>query len=305
MDKVVTKNELVKYNSLIIDNSVFFEKNATPLMIVNKDRVMVRLNHKFAELFGYKKDELLGRQTIILTPTKKMFHEYAEHFQKTKNRTNIGKEFQYKRKDGSLFWVKLDGNLIYEKDSEILIMWTFMDVTQEVIYREKLKHLASIDPMTQLYNRRYFYDVVQHITDVAKREKTNVSIAMIDIDFFKNINDQYGHQVGDKVIIKLSNLLLEMTRQSDIVCRFGGEEFLVLLPNNEDGAFDFAEQIRKKVFKTQMNLENKKFNFTVSIGTSLINLEQDLNSSINIADKALYRAKNMGRNIVCKAIKSS
>ena len=73
----------------------------------------------------------------------------------------------------------------------------------------------------------------------------------------------------------------------------------------KDGAFDFAEQIRKKVFKTQMNLENKKFNFTVSIGTSLINLEQDLNSSINIADKALYRAKNMGRNIVCKAIKSS
>ena len=302
MYKVTPKSELSKYNNLILDESIFFEKNAAPLMIVNKDRVMVRLNQKFAELFGYNKDELLGRQTVMLTPTEKMFHEYAEYFKKTKRKTNIGREFQYKRKDGSLFWIKLEGNPIYEKDDEILILWTFMDVTKEVMYREELEHLASVDPMTKLYNRRYFYDVAKHIIDVAKREKTDISLAMIDIDFFKKINDQYGHQVGDKVIIKLSNLLLEKTRQSDIVCRFGGEEFLLLLPNtNKDGAFNLAEQIRQNVFDMQINLEGKKFGFTVSIGISQVDLNKDLDYTINLADKALYSAKNMGRNIVCKA----
>jgi PAS domain S-box-containing protein len=107
MYKVLSKQELERYNDFILDESIFFEKNATPLMIVNKNRVMVKLNPKFAELFGYEEDELLGRQTIMLTPTEKMFYEYAEYFQKTKSRKNSGKEFQYKRKDGSLFWVKL------------------------------------------------------------------------------------------------------------------------------------------------------------------------------------------------------
>jgi diguanylate cyclase (GGDEF)-like protein len=228
-----------------------------------------------------------------------MFYEYAEYFQKTKSRKNSGKEFQYKRKDGSLFWVKLEGNVIYEKDDEILILWTFMDVTKEVLYREELKHLASVDSLSQLYNRRYFYDVAGHIIKVAKREKTDISLVMIDIDFFKKINDKYGHQVGDEVIVKLSNILLEETRQSDIACRYGGEEFLLLLPHtNEEGAYKLAEQIRKKVFNSLIDLENKKLKFSVSIGTSQIDLNKDLDYTINLADKALYNAKNNGRNLV-------
>jgi len=301
MHKYISNDELKEYDSLIIDQSTFFEKNATPLMVVNKDRVMVKLNQKFTELFGYTKAELLGRQTVMLTPSKKIFEEYAEYFKKTKDRNNRGKEFQYRKKDGSLFWIKLEGNLIYEKDDEILILWTFMDVTQEVEYREKLKLLASIDPMTKLYNRRYFYDVAGHIVNIAKRDKTDVSLAMIDIDFFKKINDNYGHQIGDEVIVKLSNLLVELTRKSDIVCRFGGEEFLVLFPNtNEDGAFNISEHIRDTVEKTHINLSKSKLGFTVSIGVIQIDLQEELDFSINTVDKALYIAKNNGRNMVYK-----
>jgi len=302
MYEALTKKELEKYNDFILDESILFEKNATPLMIVNKNRVIVRLNPKFAELFGYEEDELLGRQTIMLTPTEKMFYEYADYFQKTKKRISSGKEFQYKKKDGTLFWVKLEGNVVYEKDDEILILWTFMDVTQEVLYREELKKLASFDSLSQLYNRRYFYDIAGHIVDVAKREKTHTSVVMIDIDFFKKVNDKYGHQVGDEVIVKLSNILLKETRQSDIVCRYGGEEFLLLLPyTNEDGAYILAKQIRKKVFDSFIWLENKKLKFTVSIGVSQIDINKDLDYAINLADKSLYNAKQMGRNIVCKA----
>lgn len=302
MHKFTTKEELVKYNSLILDQSIFFENNATPLMIVNKDRIMVKLNQKFAELFGYEKEELLGRQTIMLTPNEKMFEDYAAYFQITKDRKNRGKEFQYKKKDGTLFWVKLEGNPIYEKDDEILILWTFMDVTQEVVYREELKRLVSIDPMTELYNRRYFYDVAGHIIDIAKRDKTDVSILMIDIDDFKKINDSFGHQIGDEVIISLSHSLKILTRKSDIICRFGGEEFLILLPNTtEKGAYSLAELIRKTVLNIHRKVSNSKLKFTVSIGVFQVELQKNLDYSIDLADKALYRAKKSGKNKICKS----
>ena len=97
--------------------------------------------------------------------------------------------------------------------------------------QEELKLLASTDPMTQLYNRRYFAKVSEHTLDLARRNKKEVSLIMIDIDKFKNINDTYGHDIGDKVIIFLANQLKNYQRKSDIVCRFGGEEFVVLLPN--------------------------------------------------------------------------
>ena len=168
--------------------------------------------------------------------------------------------------------------------------------------QNELKLLASTDPMTKLYNRRYFTKMAEHTLDLVKREKKDLSVIMLDIDKFKNVNDTYGHQVGDDVIIELANKLMECQRQSDIVCRYGGEEFVILLPNTSiDGAKVVAEKIREEVESLSINLlTNEKLNFTISLGVSQVNLENESNIELALkrADDALYIAKENGRNKV-------
>jgi len=167
--------------------------------------------------------------------------------------------------------------------------------------QEELKLLASTDPMTQLYNRRYFTEMSESLLDLAKRNKTESAIIMLDIDKFKNVNDTYGHKVGDDVIISLSKTLQKLTRKSDIVSRWGGEEFVILLPNtNIDGALTIAQKIRVTVENLVLE-KNRELKFTVSLGVSMVDTQNDLNieASIGRADEALYEAKESGRNRVC------
>ena len=166
----------------------------------------------------------------------------------------------------------------------------------------ELKLLASTDPLTKLYNRRYFTKTSAHILDITKRNKTDLSIIMLDIDDFKHINDTYGHKVGDNVIVGISNILQESSRNSDIVCRFGGEEFIILTPEtNIDGARVVAQKIRSDIEKNLMYINNVELKVTVSIGISQVINDKDYNieASIHRADEALYQAKETGKNRVC------
>jgi diguanylate cyclase (GGDEF)-like protein len=166
---------------------------------------------------------------------------------------------------------------------------------------EKLQELAQTDPLTKLYNRRYFQDISKNILNLSKREQEPLSIVMVDIDKFKRINDTYGHQIGDEVIVSLANILQNSKRESDIVCRYGGEEFVILLPNTAvDGALDFAEKLREKVESNRLILKDLEVNFTVSLGVSAVRLDRESNieRALNRADEALYESKNSGRNRV-------
>ncbi|WP_457748695.1 diguanylate cyclase [Sulfurimonas sp.] len=166
-----------------------------------------------------------------------------------------------------------------------------------------LKLLASTDPLTKLYNRRYFANVSQHILELSKRQKNNLSIIIIDIDKFKNINDTYGHQAGDSVIVALANKLLHSHRKSDLACRYGGEEFVILLPNTQrNEALQVAEKLRKEIADISVDFQNKQhICFTVSIGVSevVVANEPNIEKALKRADDALYEAKNSGRNKVC------
>ena len=169
--------------------------------------------------------------------------------------------------------------------------------------QEELKLLASTDPLTKLFNRRYFLQVSESILDLDKRNQTDTSIIMLDIDSFKKVNDTYGHKVGDDVLVSLSKLLEELSRKSDIISRWGGEEFIILLPNTTlDGATVIAEKIRAAVQSHVVLLEDaKELKFTVSIGVSCVDNEKDnsIEAASQRADVALYEAKNGGRNKVC------
>jgi diguanylate cyclase (GGDEF)-like protein len=169
--------------------------------------------------------------------------------------------------------------------------------------QEELKLLAITDPMTKLYNRRYFSEISIELLELAKREKKPLSLIMLDIDKFKAINDTYGHKVGDEAIIALGNLLKEMKRKSDVACRLGGEEFVLLLPNTTyDDAKKVAEKIRQRVEENVITYEEGKgLQFTVSLGVAQVDIEHEdhIEPALKRADDALYHAKKSGRNRVC------
>ncbi len=166
----------------------------------------------------------------------------------------------------------------------------------------QLKLLAVTDPLTGLYNRRYFTSASSDILSIAKRKQENLALIMIDIDKFKNINDTYGHKVGDEALIEFANILNKTQRQSDITCRFGGEEFVILLPETDiEGATKVAHKLRKNTEELSIILDsNKSIKFTISLGVSSVDLEKEVNIELALhrADNALYDAKNGGRNCV-------
>ncbi len=196
-------------------------------------------------------------------------------------------------------------NIRKSRDDEFQILFDGFNTMIKTIQEQStsLKLLADTDPMTHLYNRRYLTKVSESILDLAKRNETDLSVLMLDIDKFKNINDAYGHDVGDDVIMSLASTLQEESRKSDIISRWGGEEFVILLAaTNINGALVISEKIRKVVEELVIMIgDAEELKFTVSIGISQINKEKDVSieNSINRADKALYEAKETGRNKVC------
>jgi diguanylate cyclase (GGDEF)-like protein len=167
---------------------------------------------------------------------------------------------------------------------------------------EALRELAITDALTKLYNRRYFNEISIEMFRLGKRTGKPLSMMMIDIDWFKRINDTYGHLVGDKVIATLSTLILQVRRESDIVCRYGGEEFIVLLPDTKkEGALELAERLRKTIEAFEIEIEKGvSVHFTVSIGISEAYYGQDkgVEDVIRRADDAMYIAKRDGRNTI-------
>lgn len=165
----------------------------------------------------------------------------------------------------------------------------------------ELKFLASTDSMTKLYNRRYFKSVTSHVMEIAKRDKQPLSVVMLDIDKFKNINDTYGHKVGDDVIVFLAEKLFQTYRKSDILCRYGGEEFVVMLPSTKkESAVEVAQHFRKIIKNSVVN-SDVDVTFTISLGVADVDLEneQNIENALKRADDALYRAKEGGRDMVC------
>ena len=157
---------------------------------------------------------------------------------------------------------------------------------------------ANRDFLTGLYNRRYFFDHINgYIEDEELGEK--FAVAMIDIDNFKKVNDTYGHDTGDKVIIHLADILMSNTNYRDIVSRFGGEEFCVVLKNiNQFSAVEILDRLRREVESSVVYSDKKEaIQFTVSIGVSLYN-EDGIEETISQADMMLYNAKNAGKNQV-------
>lgn len=161
---------------------------------------------------------------------------------------------------------------------------------------ELLREATIRDSLTGLYNRRYFFQTGEKLLENARRQNLEICVAMIDIDRFKAINDNFGHMNGDLVIKQLGELLKKSFRSSDIVARFGGEEFIIMTANmNQAHLFEHFEQIRRNIAQRDICGRDFKKRVTVSIGVTT-RLPENLDDMIKIADGLLYKAKKAGRN---------
>ena len=184
------------------------------------------------------------------------------------------------------------------------------------VVRERLTEMATMDDLTGLYNRRYAMEALEGEMKRAKRYPAPLALCMIDLDHFKNVNDRYGHAAGDAVLTDVGKLLNDSARQTDIACRYGGEEFVLILPNTDaEGAMVFCERLREEVarhvFKwdarspksevRSLKSDEASIQITISIGVAQYDnaLDKVPTHLVERADKALYRAKEGGRNRVC------
>lgn len=173
------------------------------------------------------------------------------------------------------------------------------EIQEKIQNQAELEVLATTDSLTGLFNRRHFFTLTEHWCENALKVPFEISAMMIDIDHFKNINDQFGHQAGDQALVFVAKAIQAALRTDDVLCRYGGEEFCVLLPNtNLQAAFQVAERIRVKIEKLEIKYDEHIIRLTASLGIA------DLSNSpkhsvmglLGHADQALYTAKHKGRN---------
>lgn len=190
-----------------------------------------------------------------------------------------------------------------------LIIWhyNYVNIIQRrhiETQQKQLMEMAYYDPLTGLPNRRLFHKAIKEEYSSIKYNGHESVIIILDIDNFKNINDTYGHLVGDKVLEQISGLLKENARKTDIISRFGGEEFLILMPDASlDEGYEFAERLRKIIMKRTFTVGSFNLHLTASFGVSLLdNIDnENFEHSYSLADGALYLAKSKGKNKVEKA----
>ena len=171
----------------------------------------------------------------------------------------------------------------------------------EAKYHEEIYRMTIVDGLTQIHNKRYLQEALDREVLRARRHDRDLSVLMFDIDFFKRINDQFGHLAGDHVLRELARIVQERIRRDEVFARYGGEEFAILLPETPlEGASSLAEDLRARVAKHRFVFQAERIPVTISIGCARLDASDKAASDlIQRADEKLYEAKRTGRNRVC------
>jgi diguanylate cyclase (GGDEF)-like protein len=173
------------------------------------------------------------------------------------------------------------------------------DVTEATLLMKELENAAYTDALTGLYNRRHFSELATMTVERSRRLKKSIYTVMLDLDLFKLVNDTYSHAAGDLVLKTTAGIIRQTVRSYDVVGRYGGEEFVLILTDTDlNGAWQLLERIRKNVAKSEVKYQEAAIRITCSVGFAIFNDDDSLEQAIHKADLALYAAKNEGRNMV-------
>jgi len=281
------------------------EQSPVSVIITDLDGNITYVNSRFTTLTAYTLDDVLGKNPRILQSGQTPIEVYRNLWQ-TINAGKIWKgEFLNKKKNGELYWEDATIAPVLDHNGRTLnFIAVKEDITERKHAQDELQKLARTDSLTGLFNRRHFFEIAEKEFAKSIRYHRPLSVILFDIDLFKDINDTYGHIIGDQVLIQIGKLLLERGRQTDMAARYGGEEFVILLTEtNCVDAKIVAERLRKLVEESPIHNDKGTIHLTASFGVAGMGKDpttKTLDRLISQADQALYEAKRTGRNqVVC------
>ncbi len=260
------------------------------------DHKVVFANRRAAAMFDVPLDGLVGQSA----PDYWVSHKERSGFLGALTRSGRVDDLEVRLRSmsGREFWCRISAQRL-RFDGEDCLLGAMTDINDQKLAQEQLRELATHDTLTGIYNRRYLDEVVQRELERARRYTRPLTVAMVDADHFKNINDSYGHPVGDEVLRAVSDRCRRTLRSNDVLGRYGGEEFVVVFPETSlDEARTVAERVRDAVGGTPITVGDRSLEVTVSIGLASLCGGQDPASLLARADTALYEAKQSGRNRV-------
>lgn len=276
-------------------------------IIIVEDGKLSYANAKFTDIFGYSDEEsqALGLLDLVIESDRPLV---AENIRKrlSGEADQVAYAFRGLRKDGKVVDIESYGSVMHT-GGKLLLVSLIMDITERTraerevqALQERLREQSTHDALTGLYNRRYLEETLGRELISAERHGHPVSVIMGDLDHFKAVNDRYGHLAGDEVLRVFGGLMKQHARGSDIYCRYGGEEFLLVLPQMaEDNAIERAEQLRSAMAAAPVLYGATPITVTASFGVATFPRDGRIGDDlIAAADSALYAAKAAGRNRV-------
>lgn len=273
-----------------------FHSSPEALVYVDENYNILNVNPRFTELFGYTLEDVKGRniyEGLFIHPPDKI--EEGKKLDKIalSSKGYFNYETIRKKKDGTFFPVAISGSKIVIDGQIKGLIGTYIDITERKQLEEKLKKLANFDSLTGSCSRRYGLNLLNRQIKLARRRKTPVLLAYTDIDNFKYINDNFGHEEGDKILKNVVKLFKSTLREIDIICRIGGDEFLLIFPDNSlKEAPLIKERLNRGLIKLDQTLK-KPYKIEISMGFSRYdpNNPQSMDELIRIADKKMYDEK--------------
>jgi len=298
--------EVVRYISQLIDLTTIKQSDAAEILLnhlVNQsnDAIYV-VDAKFGQILncnrlahrrlGYSKSELLKLNVVDIQPKLRLKEQLKEHFDRIKDNGNLIIESSHLRKDGTEFPVE-DSISFIEYNGAEYILAIVRDISRRKKKELEALEAANLDPLTKLPNRSVLENKLEQVFVKAEKNNTLVAFMYIDLDNFKQINDSYGHTIGDGILVGTANRLKHCVRKSDIVTRLGGDEFLVILSGI--GNKMLVEPMANKLlteFDSPFHIQSQIVKVEASIGVSVyMDKNTDVHTLIQLADEAMYQAK--------------
>ncbi|MCD1646443.1 sensor domain-containing diguanylate cyclase [Marinobacter adhaerens] len=268
---------------------------------------MLFVSQGCARLTGYEPEDLINNRVTSYASlmddedNERILGEVQAALDKDES---FSLEYGLTRQDDSRIWVWERGRGVEEEDGTVVLEGIVLDISDRKTLENELEEMATRDPLTGLFNRREMSRVLEEELERARRYQRPMAVLWVDFDHFKDINDTFGHAAGDSVLRSISRLLLGSVRSVDSIGRFGGEEFVIVLPEMDfEEAQETAERLRRKVAEEPQPLGNDQtVPLTISVGVAVYpDHGQTASTLCAAADKAMYLAKERGRNCVAMA----
>ncbi|WP_373073222.1 diguanylate cyclase [Sulfurimonas sp.] len=273
--------------------------NSTDDLIFFKDKEFKYLgcNDAFLKFVGQTKDKMIGHNDFELF-REEMASQFREMDVQMLEKNEVSSNYEWiTYPDGERKYLLVQKIPFKYNNKDTGVLGIARDITELHLAQKKIKDQTYVDELTKLYNRKSYNKRVEELLSLKKRYKTKFSMIMFDIDDFKQVNDTYGHKVGDEVLVKLSNIVKSQLRENDYVFRIGGEEFVVLLTETGlESAVSVAEKLRKNISEKLDEVTDRTI--TVSLGVSESNESDTEDTIFRRVDRLLYKSKNSGKNRV-------